>query len=588
MGAGASSEKKVGPYQETIKYDYRDASTPAAQEKRRIGRPFAAHGTFLRFVTVNDVYKLDNYPRVASAVKEFKKFAAEDNATVMSCLPGDFLAPCTLTNLDGGVAMLRALNEVQIDYVMFGNHEFDLKTPQLQTRISEYKGKWVNSNVTSPEFVGRDGKPLPAYDIIDVGERKVATAAFLLDDMNQFAPRSDLKIAPPAESIVKTWDAIKSCGSKVDAFLPMLHLNIKEDRALADFIAKHDEMAKLTPLLLAAHDHEVYIEQAGKSLIFKTGCDADNIGIVDLFWTEDGKLKRQVHMLEAEDFPSEPSVKEFVDKELAMMAAIMEVRILDLPDLGKMSTSRVRFEPELMVSWMLSQVKASMPNVDLVFLQGGNVRGMTPEYKAGPFTYGDLMKEFAFDTHQAIVQLPGEVIEASIRSSRTSTDGAKPFFLHTDSEVEFGDGWSLKKINGQPFDPKKMYTIGTYQFLLNGMGNIEPMTTYCKENNTCPPLDTCRGIKDYFMKTCIRANWLALINCPADSDPASVSTALSSAFDKIDSKKDGVLDEEEISAYVQASGKADVKLVKFLISAFDEAGNGVLSRSEFEGMAKTA
>lgn len=582
MGAGASSEKPIGG--EPIRYDYRDVTTPAAQEKRRIGRPFAAHGKFLRFITVNDVYKLDNYPRVASAVKEFKGFAADDDAVVLSCLPGDFLAPCTLTNLDGGVAMLRALNEVPIDYVMFGNHEFDLKTPQLQTRIKEYKGKWLNSNVTAPQFVDHNDKPLAEYEIIDVGERKVATAAFLLDDMNQFAPRSDLKIAPPAESILKTWEAIKSCGSKVDAFLPMLHLNIKEDRALADFIAKHDDMAKLTPLLLAAHDHEVYIEQAGKSLIFKTGCDADNIGIVDLFWTADGKLKRQVHMLEAEDFPSEPRVKEFVDKELAMMAAIMEVTILDLPDLGKMSTNRVRFEPEVMVSFLLSQVRKSMPNVDMVFLQGGNVRGMTPEYKAGPFTYGDLMKEFAFDTHQAIVQLPGEVIEASIRSTRTP-EGAKPFFLHADMEVKFGDGWSITEVNGQPFDSKKMYTVGTYQFLLNGMGNIEPLTTYCKENGTCPPLDTCRGIKDYFMKTCIRASWLNLVGGPADGYQAGNGTALSSAFDTIDTKKDGVLDEEEVSAYVQSSGKADAKLVKFLISAFDEAGNGVLSRSEFEAIA---
>lgn len=582
MGAGASSEKPIGG--EPIRYDYRDVTTPAAQEKRRIGRPCAAHGKFLRFITVNDVYKLDNYPRVASAVKEFKGFAADDDAVVLSCLPGDFLAPCTLTNLDGGVAMLRALNEVPIDYVMFGNHEFDLKTPQLQTRIKEYKGKWLNSNVTAPQFVDHNDKPLAEYEIIDVGERKVATAAFLLDDMNQFAPRSDLKIAPPAESILKTWEAIKSCGSKVDAFLPMLHLNIKEDRALADFIAKHDDMAKLTPLLLAAHDHEVYIEQAGKSLIFKTGCDADNIGIVDLFWTADGKLKRQVHMLEAEDFPSEPRVKEFVDKELAMMAAIMEVTILDLPDLGKMSTNRVRFEPEVMVSFLLSQVRKSMPNVDMVFLQGGNVRGMTPEYKAGPFTYGDLMKEFAFDTHQAIVQLPGEVIEASIRSTRTP-EGAKPFFLHADMEVKFGDGWSITEVNGQPFDSKKMYTVGTYQFLLNGMGNIEPLTTYCKENGTCPPLDTCRGIKDYFMKTCIRASWLNLVGGPADGYQAGNGTALSSAFDTIDTKKDGVLDEEEVSAYVQSSGKADAKLVKFLISAFDEAGNGVLSRSEFEAIA---
>lgn len=581
MGGGVSSKKKT--FQPVLP----ETTIYADVEKRRIGRPFAAHGKFLRFVTVNDVYKLDNYPRVASAVKEFKNFGTEDDAVVVSCLPGDFLSPCTLTNLDGGVAMLRALNEVPIDYVMFGNHEFDLKTPQLQTRIKEYQGKWINSNVTCPQFVDRDGKPLPEFDIIDVGGRKVALGAFLLDDMNQFAPRNDLKISPPTDSILKTWEAIKSSGSTVDAFLPMLHLNIKEDRALADFIAKHEDMAKVTPILLAAHDHEVYIEQAGKSLIFKTGCDAENIGIVDLYWNAEGKLKRQVHMLEAEDFPAEPSVQSFVDQELAMMAAVMEVPILQLPDLGaKMSTDRVRFEPEVLVSFFLSIVKRSMPNVELVFLQGGNVRGMTPEYKPGPFSFGDLMNEFAFDTNMATVQLPGGVLEASIRSSRTSTDGAKPFFLHTDMEAVFGKGGYLEQINGQPFDPNRMYTVGTYQFLLNGMGNIEPMTTYCKQNNTCPPLEDCPGIKTYFMKTCMRAIWLVLVDCSSENDPEQISTTFRNTFDSIDSKKDGFLDEEEVRAYVNASAKADAKVCKFLIQSFDTLGDGVLSRNEFEAIAQ--
>jgi len=52
-------------------------------------RPRTACGTFLRIVTVNDVYKLDNYPRVASAVAAAKKAAAALDCVVISTLPGD-------------------------------------------------------------------------------------------------------------------------------------------------------------------------------------------------------------------------------------------------------------------------------------------------------------------------------------------------------------------------------------------------------------------------------------------------------------------------------------------------------------------
>merc|ERR1711988_1170403 len=122
---------------------------------------------------------------------------------------------------------------------------------------------------------------------------------------------------------------------------------------------------------------------------------------------------------------------------------------------------------EPMVSFLLSECKESMPGVEWVVLQGGNVRGGTAEYSPGPFTYGDLMKEFAFDTQLAIVKLPGEIIEASIRATRTP-EGTKPFFLHCDSETVFASSESeikIEQVNGQAFDAKRMYTVGTYQFL---------------------------------------------------------------------------------------------------------------------------
>merc|ERR1719359_1402856 len=116
----------------------------------------------------------------------------------------------------------------------------------------------------------------------------------------------------------------------------------------------------------------------------------------------------------------------------------MNVTITEVPDLGtKLSTARVRFEPEPMVSWLL---------------QGGNVRGMTPEYQPGNFTYGDLMKEFAFDTQMAIVKLPGKIVAETIQNSRTP-EGTKPFFLHCDMGCEFdNDGVTVTKVDGAPFD----------------------------------------------------------------------------------------------------------------------------------------
>jgi len=563
----------------------------AAAGGSRLGRPPQASGTFLRVVTVNDVYKIDNYPRVKTAIQEFKKAQDVDDCVCISTLPGDFLSPCTLTNLDGGVAMLRSLNEVGFDYVMYGNHEFDLKTPVLQKRVKEYDGKWINSNVSFPELIGKDGKVLPEYDIIKVGGKKVALTAFLLDDMSQFAPiEPQPKIGKPTESILKVFEKIKTAEGVPDCFLPMLHVNIGVDRAIGDFIAKQDEIWPLTPILLASHDHEIYIEDAGKSLLVKVGQDAENIGVIDIFWDESGKIKRNVHMISSQDFSLEPKVQAFVKHELDTMNKLMDVAITSIPDIKgkKLSTARVRFEMEPMVSFLLSECKESMPGVEWVVLQGGNVRGGTGEYKPGPFTYGDLMKELAFDTQMAIVKLPGKVVAETIKNTRTP-EGTKPFFLHCDMGCEFADdGVTVTAVNGAPFDPEKMYCISTYQFLLAGMGNLEPLGSYCKEKDCVPSLEACLGIKNYFIETCMRQAWLQILgyeNIHAVVSAEDFEATLCKVFDEIDHNKDGHLDAKEIHDFLEKSGVVSSRLVNFLISSFDLEETGNIEKTDLMAIA---
>jgi 5'-nucleotidase len=57
--------------------------------------------TTLRFVTINDVYELDDLPRYATALRRARE-GAPGNVTVLGVLVGDFLAPSILSSLDHG------------------------------------------------------------------------------------------------------------------------------------------------------------------------------------------------------------------------------------------------------------------------------------------------------------------------------------------------------------------------------------------------------------------------------------------------------------------------------------------------------
>jgi hypothetical protein len=96
------------------------SSISPTQQSQFPPRPKAAVGTFLRIITINDVYKLDNYPRVATAVESARSSMADLDCVVSSHLNGDFLSPCTLTALDGGKVMSEAVNHACIDFVCLG------------------------------------------------------------------------------------------------------------------------------------------------------------------------------------------------------------------------------------------------------------------------------------------------------------------------------------------------------------------------------------------------------------------------------------------------------------------------------------
>lgn len=556
-------------------------SSPGLDSSPRIARPRRAVGTFLRIVMVNDIYQLDKYPRVREAVREFR--GAGQDCIVICVVPGDFLSPCTLTSLDGGVAMLTALNEAAVDYVAFGNHEFDLPPELLQRRISEFKGTWLNSNVSNPSFVGRDKKPLPAYSMLQVGERKVALAGFLLDDMKQFAPLHQPTIEPPHDSLSAVWKEIKKAEGLVDAFVPLTHLNIKQDREFAQFLAQDDEIASQTPVILAAHDHEVFIEEAGKSLIFKVGCDAKNIGVIDLWWDAQGKLGRNVHMLDAEEFLEDPKTHAFVQKKLTSLDELNRVPIAHLPSKQNIewSSKNARFHEEPLVGWMLSLVKSSMPGVELVFLQGGNVRGQYT-YEPGPFTYGDLMREFAFDTHMAIVDLPGHVIADSVIGSRAG-DSSRPFFLHLDSDALTSEGANVTilEINKFAFDPQRVYKVATYQFLLGGLGSIQPLLGYVEKRDLCPPLENCMPIKHYVIETCMKAAWRELLSTTEALESGTPKHQVKALFKAIDANDDGLIVASELSSFLEANNMNSSKmLVKFLIEHLDSDEDGKVDIQE--------
>ena len=187
-------------------------------------RPRTAVGSYLRIISINDVYDINNYPYVETAIQSLKQTA--EDGVVVATLNGDFLSPCLTTSLDGGKAMLDVLKVVSIDYICLGNHEFDVSVEVLRERFKTYEGKCLNSNIPDLQTVDASGQPLPKYEIIEVGSRRVAFAGFCTSNINTFRPGANVTILPIVDAIKETWS---DCSHEATMLIPLTHQTIAED-----------------------------------------------------------------------------------------------------------------------------------------------------------------------------------------------------------------------------------------------------------------------------------------------------------------------------------------------------------------------
>src|SRR5262245_40267374 len=128
----------------------------------------------LRIVSINDVYSLENLPRMKNLVSHH---AAIDPADVtLVVLAGDFLAPSILSSLDGGRGMVECMNDIGVTHVVFGNHEDDVPTAELRKRVRELHATWLGTNVHGFE------PPLAPSDVLDVAGVKVGLVGVVMDD----------------------------------------------------------------------------------------------------------------------------------------------------------------------------------------------------------------------------------------------------------------------------------------------------------------------------------------------------------------------------------------------------------------------
>lgn len=289
----------------------------------------------LTFLQLNDVYeitpvengKYGGMARVATVRKDLLK----ENPNTITTLSGDFISPSAIGTSKyhgkriNGAQMVDAMNAVGVDYVCFGNHEFDLGYEPLQDCINRSKFTWISSNIQYTP--SQEGFVAPFYKIVD-GKEQPFPEFTIITVTN--SSRAELRVGLIGLCIGTNkpsyiaWEdpfgaarrVVNELKGKCDLIVALTHLTIDEDKELAARVPEIN-------IILGGHEHTNMLFKVGETLISKADANARSVYIHRLRWSSSKKTfttlseSKTIDASIADDPPTLTVVNEWTNRAYA-------------------------------------------------------------------------------------------------------------------------------------------------------------------------------------------------------------------------------------------------------------------------------
>ena len=426
---------------------------------------------------VNDVYQfapVDGGKKGGLArLLTLKKQAVAENPNTIFTLGGDTVSPSVETRTYKGAQMIDAWNAVGIDFAVFGNHEFDIKTPDLLARMKESKFTWLGANVIDTK-TGKIFADTPPFVVKEIGGIKIGIVGFLLPETKQTSSMEDSLTVTDYCSLAKKLVKEMRKKAKVDAVIGLTHLSMTQDKELAK-CAQFD-------LILGGHEHSLLQSSSNGTPIFKMTADAREMGKFNLNF--DARTKQLVSL----DWEIVPVTDKIADapefapvfekyrgllEQLAVQVGATSVQLDAL--------SHSNRQKETNIGNFVAEAYRNAAGADIGFVNGGSIRADLT-YEPGVLTKRDVLSILPFNNPIVKVEMTGKVLkqilEHGVARSGPGEDSEPGRFpqvsgirFQYDTTKPAGSRIVSVTVGGSPLDEAKSYTVATSDFLVSRSGD---------------------------------------------------------------------------------------------------------------------
>ncbi len=434
--------------------------------------------TEFAILQLNDVYEiapLENRKYAGLArVAQVRQDLLKESPKVFTLLAGDFVSPSLLGTLPDstgtrlkGKQIVETLNVMGLDYVTFGNHEFDIDSVSLQNRLNESTFEWIGSNVRRRDkmpfykILGNQREYCPNYVVEEIkqGDKTLKVGFFGLtlpfneqpyvyyDDFWKTAERSIAELKP-----------------KCDVIVAITHLNIADDKVLAQ---KNPDIQ----LIVGGHDHTNMFFEINNTIIAKADANAKTVYIHRLSY--DWKKKKLTIKPElkkiTDKIPHEPKTEAVVQKWLSFSNQSLKKLgyeakevIFETKEPLDGHESAVRTRPTNLSKLIVKAIADAIPEAQAVFLNSGSIR--IDDMLYGKITQEDILRAMPFGGSLTVTKMKGDILKQVLEIGTIKNVGSGGYLQLEGFEFKAGK-WL---IGNELIEDNKIYTIATSEFLLEG------------------------------------------------------------------------------------------------------------------------
>ncbi len=447
-----------------------------------------------QILQLNDVYeispleggKVAGMARVATLRDEL----IGKNPHTLTVMAGDFLSPSLIGTLkeDGqseriqGLHMVETMNALGMDYVTFGNHEFDISEEALQERINASDFEWFSCNVRQKKdeqitpfqkIKNGQSRVVPDYIIheFENAQGKILKLG-LIGTTLPFNQAPFVHYEDEFASVRKTYESIKD---KADIILIISHLEAEADKKLAELIPE-------VPLIIGGHDHINMKIDTRHNYITKADANAKTVYVHYFqydFKTKKTNLYSELKAINAE-IPTQTKTQKVVDKwqskahkSMLKLGYEPEAIVVKLNETLDGREATIRYEPTLLGKAIAKAMLEACPEAQIAFINSGSVR--IDDQLSGQITQTDILRILPFGGDIRLSTWTGadllKVLDIGLHTNK-GIGG----YLQYDGLYQIRNRWYVGK---EPIDPARSYKVVVPSFLAEGReANLDFLKEY--------------------------------------------------------------------------------------------------------------